>query len=98
MLRATWYFIEPDGTVRVSVYAQPHASKTEVAGLHDGALKIRVAAPALEDKANRELTRFLALCFSVPRRNVTLLRGEKSRAKNFAIRGSATNPATLLPC
>jgi uncharacterized protein YggU (UPF0235/DUF167 family) len=47
-------------TVRVEVYIQPRASKTEVAGMHDGVIKIRVAAPAVENAANLALVEFVA--------------------------------------
>lgn len=75
------------GGVRVSVHAQPGAKRTEVVGLHGEALKVRIQAPPLEGRANDELIRFLADTLSVPRANVSLLRGEKSRAKVFEISG-----------
>ncbi len=46
--------------VRLEVYIQPRASKTELAGAHDGAIKIRIAAPAVENAANRALIEFIA--------------------------------------
>ena len=78
------------------VHAQPGARATEVAGLHGEALRIRVAAPAIEDRANEALVEFLAEAFKVPRRAVRLASGTKSREKRFAISGSAVDPATLL--
>lgn len=92
----SWFTTLADQSLRIFVHAQPGASRTEIVGLHDGALKIRVAAPPLEDRANAELIRFLAECFAVPRRNVELLRGDKSRTKQFTIAGSPVNPATLI--
>jgi hypothetical protein len=91
-----WYTVVAPGVVRVAIHAQPGASRTEIAGLHDNALKVRVAAPALEDRANAELTVFLATQFNVPKRSVELVRGAKSRGKLFEIRGTAVNPASLL--
>ena len=90
----SWYRRER-GTLVVSVHAQPGAKRTEVAGLHGEALKVRVAAPALEDRANAVLTEFLADAFAVPRRCVRLLSGAKSRAKRFAI-DADVNPQRLL--
>ena len=78
------------------MHAQPGAKRTGVAGLHGGALKVRVAAPALEDRANQALAEFLASAFAVPRRAVTLVSGEKSREKRFAIAGSSIDPESLL--
>ena len=48
-------------SVRISVYVQPRASKTEVAGMHGDAWKIRVAAPPVDNAANAELIEFIAL-------------------------------------
>lgn len=80
----------------ISVHAQPGAKRTEAAGLHGDALKIRVAAPALEDRANEALIAFIAAKLGIPKRDVSLVSGAKSREKRFAIRGSATDPALLL--
>lgn len=91
-----WFRVEADGTVHVCVHAQPGARKTEVAGLHGQSLKIRLAAPALEDRANDALVAFLAECFGVPRRSVSLVAGTRSREKRLAIRGSSRDPATAL--
>jgi len=93
---AAWFDRKADGVLQIRVHTQPGASKTEIAGLHDGRLKIRVAAPALEDRANLELTRFLAALFGVSRQNVELVRGHKSRGKEFAIKGSSVDPAGIL--
>jgi uncharacterized protein YggU (UPF0235/DUF167 family) len=48
---------------------------------------VRVAAPALEDRANEALVAFIAEALGVPRRNVTLVSGARSRAKRFAVAG-----------
>ena len=65
----------------LSLHVQPGAKRTEVAGRHGDALKVRLAAPPVEGKANAELTRFLADAFAVPRGAVVLLRGETARDK-----------------
>ncbi len=91
-----WHSTAGDGTIQVAVYAQPKAHKTQVVGLHDGMLKIRVAAPALEDKANQELIRFLAAAFKVGRRDIVLLSGDHSRHKRFAVSGSSVAPESLM--
>ncbi len=90
-----WHRRLPDGTLILCVHAQPGAKRTEVAGLHGDALRIRVAAPALEDRANAALIEFIAERLGVPRRNVTLVSGTKSREKRFEIRGSV-DPEGLL--
>ena len=56
----SWYRRLPDGALSICVHAQPGARRTEVAGLHGEALRIRVAAPATEDRANAALVEFIA--------------------------------------
>jgi len=72
-------------TLTLCLHVQPGAARSEVAGHHGDALKVRLAAPAIEGKANAELIRFLAEAFAVPRRAVTLLGGERSRDKRVRI-------------
>ena len=91
-----WFSRDAGGTVTLRVHAQPGAKRTEIAGLHGDALKVRIAAPALEDRANEALIAFLADAFGVPKRAVTLVSGPKSREKRFAIEGSAVDPGSLL--
>ena len=79
----------------ISIHAQPGAKRTEVAGLHGDALKVRVAAPALEDRANEALIAFIAEKLGVAKRNVALVSGARSREKRFEIRAAA-EPASLL--
>jgi uncharacterized protein (TIGR00251 family) len=81
-----------DGSITLEVHAQPGAKRTEVAGIHDGCLKIRLAASAIEGRANEALVAFLAETFDVPRRNVTLVRGETGRAKTLRIVGPRARP------
>jgi uncharacterized protein (TIGR00251 family) len=90
-----WHRRLADGTIVLAVHAQPGAKRTEVVGLHGDALKVRVAAPALEDRANEALIEFLAKRFGVAKRGVTLVSGAKSREKRFEIRGSAMGPERL---
>ncbi len=73
--------------VRLEVYIQPRASRTELAGRHDGLIKIRIAAPAVENAANRELLGFIALKLGTARRCVRLVSGSASRRKVLEIDG-----------
>lgn len=84
---------EENGAVVLTIHAQPGARRSEVAGVHGGALKIRLAAPPLDGRANDELVRFLADAFGVPRANVVLLRGASARAKVVRIDAPAMRPA-----
>lgn len=86
---------EPRSTgpvVEIAVHVQPGAKRTEIAGRHGDALKIRLAAPPVDGKANDALIAFLAESFGVPRRRVTLLRGAKSRDKVVRIEAPAARP------
>ncbi|MCL2298503.1 MAG: DUF167 domain-containing protein [Proteobacteria bacterium] len=65
----------------LTLHVQPGAKRTEIQGLHDGALKVRLAAPPVEGKANQALRRFLAEAFGVGLRAVTLEHGQNSRHK-----------------
>ena len=91
-----WFRRTAEGAVVIRVHAQPGARRTEVSGLHGDSVKIRVAAPALEDRANEALLDFVAGRFGVARREVRLLSGEKSREKRVEIRASAMAPAAAL--
>ena len=76
----------------LTLHVQPGAARTEVAGEHGDALKIRLAAPPVEGRANDALLRYLADAFGVPLRNVTLLRGATSRTKVVRIEGPRQRP------
>lgn len=78
---------EANGRVRLSVRVQPRASRSEVAGIHGDALKIRLSAPPVDGAANAALIKFLADIFAVGRRSVRILAGESSRSKVVEIDG-----------
>jgi uncharacterized protein (TIGR00251 family) len=63
----------------------PNARRTEVDGLHDGALRVRLAAPPIDGRANEALVAWLAKSLGVAKRDVELLRGDSSRRKQVAI-------------
>ena len=66
---------------------QPKASKTRIVGLHDGCLKIAVAAPPVDGKANKAVVRFLADILGVSARNVVVTSGAQSRKKKVVVQG-----------
>lgn len=72
-------------TVRVV----PRASRSSVAGEHDGALRVRVAAPPVDGAANEELVRTLARAFDVPARNVEIKSGHTSKVKQVRVCGAS---------
>jgi len=91
-----WYRCKHD-VITLTLHVQPGAKRSEIVGLHGEALKIKLAAPPVEGRANGALLKFLAKIFSVPLRNVTLQHGGQSRHKVVAISGSNLNPESLLP-
>ena len=87
----------PDrGSVSFVVRVQPRASKNEVSGVMDGALKIRLQALAVENRANEALRAFLAELLKRPKSAVRLLSGERGRSKRVEIFGVSTQEIEAL--
>lgn len=76
---------EKDGSISFPVRVIPRASQSEIVGEHDGALKIRLAAPPVDGAANAELIKLLASVFSVSKSDVQIIGGETSRKKRIKI-------------
>jgi uncharacterized protein (TIGR00251 family) len=72
---------------RVPIYVQPRAAKTEIAGLYDGCVKVRLAAPPADGAANKALIEFIAQRLGVAKSRVRLISGESSRRKLIEIDG-----------
>ena len=73
--------------VELTVRVIPRARKTEVSGERDGALVMRVAAPPVEGAANDAVIAFFATALRIPKRNIQIIKGERSRLKRVAIAG-----------
>lgn len=78
---------EKDGLLCFAVRVQPRSSRLRVAGVQQGVLKIHLTAPALEDRANRQLIEFLASQLEVPKSAVRLVSGDKARSKTVGVQG-----------
>ncbi len=78
---------EREGAVIFLLRVRPRASKDEIAGELGGALKVRLRAPAVEDRANEALVEFLADLLKRPKSAVRILSGERSRTKRVEIHG-----------
>ena len=78
---------EREGAVIFSLRVQPRARKDEIAGEMGGALKVRLQAPAVENRANEALVEFLAGLLKTSKSAVSILSGERSRTKRIEIRG-----------
>ena len=87
MVRAIEEVQEREGAVILPVRVQPRASKDEIAGEMNGALRVRLQAPAVENRANDALVDFLAQLLKTPKSAVRILSGERSRTKRIEIRG-----------
>ncbi|GFE81690.1 hypothetical protein GCM10011487_36900 [Steroidobacter agaridevorans] len=74
-------------SARINVYVQPRASKTVVAGMHDGCVKIRLAAPPVDGAANTALVEFVAEQMSVAKSRVRITAGLTSRRKTVEVDG-----------
>lgn len=83
MARPVWLAPGADGGSELTLHIQPGASKSELAGSHGDALKLRVSARAVEGAANAAVLDFLCHWLGLARRDVRLLRGEKSRRKTI---------------
>lgn len=86
-----WLRRHADGGATLTLHIQPGAKKTEVAGVHGDALKLRLAAPPVDGKANAALLAFLAERLDLPKSALTLKSGQASRRKVVEI--AATAPA-----
>jgi uncharacterized protein len=84
MLRLT----ETGGAITFAVRVVARASRSEIAGVHDGALRVRVAAPPVEGAANEELARTLARALGVPARAVEIMSGRASKTKLVRVAGA----------
>jgi uncharacterized protein (TIGR00251 family) len=76
---------EQGGSCRLLVAVVPHARRTGADGLHDGCLRVRLAAPPVDGKANEQLIAWLADELKLPRRALRLLRGETARRKTIEV-------------
>ena len=73
--------------VRIALHVVPRASKTQLAGLHDGRLKLQVAAPPVDGEANDAIVRWAAKLFAVPRDQVRIASGATGKRKVLDVDG-----------
>jgi uncharacterized protein (TIGR00251 family) len=93
---STWLRHDPaSGRVVVTLHVQPGARKNEITGLHGDALKVKIAAPAVENKANSALIEFLAGTLGVPKSAVAIRQGATGRRKVVEIAGGPALAAKL---
>ena len=76
---------QQDGSLALTVYIQPRASRTRISGLHGDALKLCITAPPVEGRANRAVVEYIANLFKIPKKSVTITSGLQSRTKRLTI-------------
>ena len=76
-----------DDIVRIAVRVQPGARKNSITGYSDGVLRVKVAAPPVEGKANKELIAYLSDILDVKKSAITIEKGQTSRNKLISITG-----------
>jgi uncharacterized protein (TIGR00251 family) len=80
------YDVSPEGIV-LRIHVQPGAGRSAVVGRHGDSLKVRVAAPPVEGRANEATRALLAEALALPTDDVELTSGQSSRAKRFRLKG-----------
>ncbi|MEK7875330.1 MAG: DUF167 domain-containing protein [Pseudomonadota bacterium] len=96
-LAASWYRFDPaQHRLTLTLHIQPNARTTAVAGTHGDALKIRIAAPAVDDKANAALIDFLRRWFKLSAANIKIRHGARGRRKVVEIDHPAAGCVALL--
>jgi uncharacterized protein len=85
----------PEGII-FKVQVVPRASRSEIVGEHNGALRVRIAAAPVEGAANEAVIRTLALAFKVSRRGIQILSGHTSRLKQVRVTGAGPEALAAL--
>jgi uncharacterized protein (TIGR00251 family) len=80
-------YTDKDGKLIFKVRVVPRASRSELVGEHDGALRVRIAAPPVDGAANDELVRLLARAFGVPRSAIDITGGHAAKLKTVCVAG-----------
>jgi uncharacterized protein len=78
---------EAAGALEIRLHVQPRAKRCEVSGVYDGALKLKVTAPPVDDAANRAIVEFFSTLLGVSRSGLQIVSGLKSRNKTLRIQG-----------
>lgn len=94
-MNASWYTQTTD-VILLKIYVQPGAKHNEIVGIYNDALKIKVATPAIDGRANVALLKYMAELFDVSLRNMILKRGDISRYKTIEVHHSRIHPDDLL--
>jgi uncharacterized protein len=84
------WFIEKGGEIILSIRVIPRASRSELVGIHDGAVKVRLSSPPVDGAANAELIKLLAKSLGVPKSAIEIVSGQASKTKSVRVTGIST--------
>ena len=87
MSEAGWRIRDTGLGLEVPLHVLPRAKRSEIAGLHNGSLKLRVTAPPVDDSANRAVVQFFSSLLDIPKSRLRIMAGSKSREKILQIDG-----------
>jgi uncharacterized protein len=90
------YEIKEKKGALLRLYAQPGASKTELKGIYRDRIKLSVQAPPVDGAANEAIILYLSKLFGIARKQILMIRGEKSRLKDFWIEGDPERISSIL--
>jgi uncharacterized protein (TIGR00251 family) len=82
---------ETSAGIEIPLHVQPRARRSQIVGIHNRALKIKIAAPPVDDAANRAIVEFFSRLLGVSKSRVCIIAGEKSRDKVLRIDGLSLN-------
>jgi uncharacterized protein (TIGR00251 family) len=87
MMESSLHIRETPTGLEIRIHVLPRAKRCEISGAHNGALKVKVTAPPVDDAANRAIIEFFSRLLRVPKSSLTILAGLKSKDKILHIKG-----------
>jgi uncharacterized protein (TIGR00251 family) len=81
------FIVASKGRALIEAFVQPRAAKDALVGVHGRALKLKVTAPAIDDRANRAVEKLVSEWLGVPRSQVSVIAGRAGRNKRIAVVG-----------
>ena len=79
------WFTQNKNNLTINIYVVPRSSRSEIVGIYNDCLKIKLKSPPVDNAANEELVRFLADKFKIPKKNIELISGFKQKKKTILI-------------
>jgi len=79
------FYTVREGKILINLHVLPNAKKTEILGIYNNKLKIKISSPAIEGKANKEVIKFFSKYFKISKSSIKIIKGEKSKEKIIEI-------------